>query len=68
VADIVRGIGADFRAYGDAIEEQQIDGGMLYSLTHGDFNDLLVRNRKLLYVLLGQSDCWNMSEALRCFS
>ncbi len=52
MADIVRGIGADFRAYGDAIEEQQIDGGMLYSLTHGDFNDLLVRNRKLFYVLL----------------
>jgi hypothetical protein len=35
VADIVRGIGADFcgSAYGDAIEEQQIYGGMLYSLT-----------------------------------
>ncbi len=33
MADIVRGIGADFCAYGDAIEEQQIYGGMLYSLT-----------------------------------
>ena len=43
MADIVRGIGADFCAYGDAIEEQQIYGGMLYSLTHVDFNDLLVR-------------------------
>jgi hypothetical protein len=42
VAQVIRIIGPEFVAYGEEIERQQIDGGMLTSLSFEDLNSLLV--------------------------
>ncbi len=42
VAHVIRSIGPEFAAYGEEIERQQIDGGMLASLSFEDLNSLLV--------------------------
>ena len=42
VAQVIRSIGPEFAAYGDEIERQQIEGGMLTSLSFEDLNSLLV--------------------------
>ena len=42
VAQVIRSVGPEFAAYGEEIERQQIDGGMLTSLSFEDLNSLLV--------------------------
>ena len=42
IAQVIRSIGPEFAAYGEEIERQQIDGGMLTSLSFEDLSSLLV--------------------------
>ena len=48
VAHVIRSIGPEFAAYGDEIERQQIEGGMLTSLSFEDLNSLLVCPHSLM--------------------